>query len=87
MKRYNQTTPPKIDLNKMVASGVPIHMISSKYDQIVDVDKSVRIAKQLGLENTVYEADHLSLLTGKNMSYLTHLLDILGAQDSYIKSV
>ena len=61
-------------------SGVPILMISGKYDRIVNIEENRRRSKQLSnlIEHIeLEEGDHLSFLVGKDMGYMTNVLDYL----------
>ena len=77
MLQYGQEKPPKIEVEKV--TEIPIAMISAKYDRIVNIKDNRIYAEKIP---SVYahielEADHLSFLVGKNMSYMHHVLAMI----------
>lgn len=85
---YGQEKPPIITEADISASEVPILMISSKYDRIVNVGENMRRAQNLTnlIEHVIIEnGDHLSFLIGKDMSYLMKVFDTLANTEEGIK--
>ena len=65
-------------------SGVPLLMISGKYDRIVNIEENRRRSKQLSnlIEHIeLEEGDHLSFLVGKDMGYMSKVLEYLSKYD------
>ena len=74
---YGSEQVREYDLKKI--KGVPIAMFTGKYDRVVSVEKNSKYADIIPgvFSFEVLEADHLSFLIGKDMSYMEKVISML----------
>lgn len=78
MEAYGEEAPPELDVSKI--TDIPVAMFSGKYDKIVNIEENREQAKKIPgvMVLDELEADHLSVLVGKDMSYMMNVLQLLG---------
>ena len=77
MEKYGQSTPPVINVENI--KDIPIAMFSAKYDRIVQIETNKEYASKIPavIEQNEVEADHISFLVGKDMSYFERVKEVL----------
>ena len=75
ISKYGEATPPGLNLETLKTLGVPVSIFAGNNDILATVE-DIRSTKELFGPNTLYyyeelEADHLSFLIGKDMTYFT----------------
>jgi len=84
IKRYGSATVPVINMDSLGDLKVPVSLFVGKHDLLSTIKDDRDIRDKLGSSLHQYheiEADHLSLLIGKDMSYFTiNVLEILREQ-------
>jgi surfactin synthase thioesterase subunit len=76
MENYGREQVRVFDVTQIT---VPVAMFTGKFDRVVSVNKNQKYAEKMNavIHFEVLEADHLSVLIGKDMSYMEKVISLL----------
>ena len=77
-QHYGQSTPPNVDLGKI---KVPVAMFVGTHDELGDPKDNQWAKSRIKTVKYYHEmnAGHLTFLIGKDMSYFSKVLDLVGS--------